>query len=258
MAGPDANETTRMRGITVPLTAFAGGRLFGERLGSGPPRVIGLHGWGRDRTDMARVLAGLDAIVIDLPGFGASPPPPDAWGAGAYAEAITPVLEEFAEPPVLVGHSFGGRVAVCLAAADPNRVRALILTGVPLLRRRDARRPPPRYRAVRALHRAGLVSEARMERARVRHGSRDYRAASGVMRGVLVRAVNESYEEQLRMIRSPVEMVWGGADAEVPLEIAERAAPLLSDARITVIPGADHFIPLRSSELREAIEKHLP
>jgi pimeloyl-ACP methyl ester carboxylesterase len=241
----------------VPLSAFADGRLFGERLGDRRPRVMGLHGWARDRTDMRGALGGLDAVVLDLPGFGASPPPPDAWGAAEYAEAVVPVLEELGEP-VVVGHSFGGRVAVCLAAAHPDRVRALVLTGVPLLRRTAVRRPPASYRAVRALHRAGLVGERRMERARLRHGSRDYRAATGVMRGVLVRAVNESYEEQLRTIRCPVELVWGTADREVEVGIAERAAQILADARLTVVPGADHFAPLRSSELRAAIEKHLP
>jgi pimeloyl-ACP methyl ester carboxylesterase len=247
-----------MSGTTVPLSAFAGGRLFGERLGRGKPRVLGLHGWARDRTDLTAALSEFDAIVLDLPGFGASPPPPEVWGAAEYAEALDPVLEEFAAEPVVVGHSFGGRVGVCLAAAHPERVRALVLAGVPLLRRTSAQRSPLAYRATRALHRAGLVSERRMERARSRYGSRDYRAASGIMRNVLVRAVNESYEEALGRIRCPVEMVWGGADEEVPVVIAERAAAIVADARLTVIPGADHFAPLRSAELRAAIQKHLP
>jgi pimeloyl-ACP methyl ester carboxylesterase len=204
-------------------------------------------------------IEGLDAIALDLPGFGASPPPPDAWGAAAYADAIEPIMrEEFAEPAVVLGHSFGGRVAVCLAATHPEHVRAIVLAGVPLLRRRAVRRPPAAYRMLRALHRARMVSDGRMEWARLRYGSRDYRAATGVMRGVLVRAVNESYENELRSIRCPVELVWGGADIEVPVEVAERAAELLSNARLTVIHDADHFTPLRSNELREAIETHVP
>jgi pimeloyl-ACP methyl ester carboxylesterase len=97
-----------------------------------------------------------------------------------------------------------------------------------------------------------------MERARSRHGSRDYREASGVMRGVLVRAVNEGYEDELRSIRCPVELVWGEIDAEAPLEVARQAAAMLRDARVTVVPGADHFTPLSSPELRAAVERHLP
>jgi pimeloyl-ACP methyl ester carboxylesterase len=243
----------------VPLKAFAGGRVFGERTGDGEARVLALHGWGRTRADLTTTIRGLDAVAVDLPGFGASPPPDSAWGAREYAAALGPLLDELADAPVVVGHSFGGRIALCLAAARPERVGALVLTGVPLLRREGPRaRPSARYRTLRTLHRAGLVGDERMEAARRRHGSRDYRAATGVMRDVLVRAVNETYEDELRRVRAPVELVWGELDTEAPLEVARRAQALLPDGRLTVLPGADHFAPLRSPELRGAIERHLP
>ncbi|NIS30326.1 MAG: hypothetical protein GWN07_08695, partial [Actinobacteria bacterium] len=69
---------------------------------------------------------------------------------------------------------------------------------------------------MRAAHRAGLVSDARMEAWRRRRGSADYRSASGVMRDVLVTVVNESYEEALGRIEGPVELVWGRGDVDVP------------------------------------------
>jgi len=117
------------------LKSFAGGAIFGERFGDGPPQVLALHGWGRDRRDFNEVLGGLDAVAIDLPGFGASPEPAEAVGAAGYARMVAPVLDEFDQPVILVGHSFGGRVAVHLAVLTPDKVRALVLVGVPLLRR---------------------------------------------------------------------------------------------------------------------------
>jgi pimeloyl-ACP methyl ester carboxylesterase len=247
-----------MRSPVVALKAFAGGRLFGERIGSGPPAVLGLHGWRRDRSDLAVVLAGTDAVVLDLPGFGASPPPAEAWGAREYAEALLPVFDEFPGPAVVLGHSFGGRAAVCLAAAHPELVRALVLTGVPLLRTATSRRAPIAYRALRWMHKRGVASEERMERARQRYGSPDYRAAAGVMRNVLVRTVNESYERELALIRCPVELVWGEADAEASVEMARRAASMVPDARLTVLPGKDHFTALADPALRKAVDDHLP
>ncbi|MBW3669386.1 MAG: alpha/beta hydrolase, partial [Actinobacteria bacterium] len=175
------------------LKAFAGGRLFGSLHGTPPPRVVALHGWARTHRDFDATLAGLDALALDLPGFGATPPPPEPWGAAAYAAAVAEAVEA---PAVIVGHSFGGRVAVHLAVARPDLVRALVLTGVPLLRPPGAvrRKPNPAFRVARALHRRGLVSDARMEAMRQRYGSADYRAAQGVMRAVHVTAVNETYE----------------------------------------------------------------
>lgn len=240
----------------MPLTAFSDGRVMGERSGA-RPRVLALHGWRRSRRDFAPVLDGYEALAVDLPGFGASPPPDEPWGSAEYAAAMVPVLATFDEPPVVVGHSFGGRVAVQLAARHPELVRALVLTGVPLLRG-AGRRPSLGYRMVRELHRRGMVPDSYMERVRSRRGSDDYRAASGVMRDVLVRTVNESYEDQLAALRCPVELVWGEADTAAPVEMARRAAALAPTARLTVCEGADHISCLRHPALREAIARHCP
>jgi pimeloyl-ACP methyl ester carboxylesterase len=241
----------------MPLVAFSEGRVFGERVGQGPPQVLALHGWGRDHNDFRHLLEGLDAIALDLPGFGASPPPPAPWGSADYANAVREVLQRFDRPPVVVGHSFGGRVAVSLAAATGVEVAALVLTGVPLIPRASKRRPSRRYRALRRLHSMHLLGAEQLERARARYGSVDYRRASGVMREVLVRVVNERYDAELGRICCPVELVWGEADTEVPLSTAMQARSMLKDAHVTVCRGDDHYSVLSHSEaLRLAIGRH--
>lgn len=244
------------------LKAFAGGRLFGSLHGAPPPRVVALHGWARTHRDFDATLAGVDGVALDLPGFGATPPPPEPWGAAAYAAVVGEGVAEAIEAPVVVvGHSFGGRVAVHLAASRPDLVRALVLTGVPLLRPPGAvrRKPKPAFRVARVLHRRGLVSEARMEAMRQRYGSADYRAAQGVMRGVHVTAVNETYEDELRALRCPVELVWGADDADVPVSVAHAAVELIADARLTVLPAVGHLVPTAApDDLRAAITRSLP
>jgi pimeloyl-ACP methyl ester carboxylesterase len=241
------------------LTSFAEGRLFGRRHGKEEPEVLALHGWGRDGSDFARTLDGLDAVALDLPGFGASPPPRQATGAAGYADAVMPVLAAASRRLVIVGHSFGGRVAVSLAASHPEAVEALVLTGVPLLRRAPVRRPSTGYRLLRTAHRIGIVSDSRMERARRRRGSTDYRAASGVMREVLVRVVNESYEQELAALTCPVELVWGRNDTDVSPAVAELAAELLRGRDVPVglsLVEAGHHVPLEAPDaLRAAIDR---
>jgi pimeloyl-ACP methyl ester carboxylesterase len=246
----------------VALRAFADGALFAEAFGPGPPRVLALHGWGRRGSDYRQSLAGLDALAVDLPGFGASPAPAHVIGAEGYAEAIEPLLEAFDSPPVVVGHSFGGRVAVCLAVANPQRVGPLVLTGSPLVRLTAGRKPSPGYRALRALHRMGLVSGKRMEEIRRSRGSADYRAARGVMREILVKVINESYEAQLRAIESPVDLLWGREDREVPVAVAEAACREISDSggkvELEIIDGAGHLVPTQAPEaLRRVVDRAL-
>ncbi len=242
------------------LKAFASGQLFGTAHGTGPAAVLGLPGWGRTHRDFDAAFDGLDAVAIDLPGFGASPQPPEAWGAAGYARAVAPVLEEMAQPAVVVGHSFGGRVAVQLAVLRPERVAALVLTGAPLLRRPGTTpaKPVLAYRVGRALHGRGLVSDGTMDGLRRRFGSADYRKAEGVMRQVLVRVVNETYEDELAALTCPTELLWGDDDGEVPLEVAEAARTLMADATLTVVPGAGHLTPLTApDQVRAAVERHL-
>lgn len=238
------------------LRTFGEPPLFVEASGQWPPAVVALHGWGRDRSDFARALDGFDAVSVDLPGFGMTPPPDEAWGTEQYADRVVALLEEVGRPVVVVGHSFGGRVAVRLAARRPELVRALVVTGAPIARLDGPRRRPAlRYRFVRWAHRAGLVPDAVMERARQRFGSADYAAAQGVMRSVLVRVLGEDYADDLARIDVPVTLVWGQHDADVPVAVAEAARDVLADGRLVVVPDAGHGLPWQRPEpLHEAIE----
>jgi pimeloyl-ACP methyl ester carboxylesterase len=172
---------------------------------------------------------------------------------------VADVLDEMAGPVVVLGHSFGGLVALQLAAARPEAVRGLVLTGSPLRTSGGTRpRPVTRFRVVRALNRAGLFSDARMEEARRRYGSADYRAAEGVMRQVLVRVVGEDYDEALAAVRCPVSLVWGDDDTAAPLGMARAATGRLADAELTVEPGAGHLTPLTvPATLRRAVMERL-
>ena len=245
------------------LSGYLQGRAFGERYGTSRPWLLALHGWGRSHADFAGVLAAtydqqaLDAVALDLPGFGASPAPPEGWGAKEYAEFVLPLLDEMADGVVVVGHSFGGRVAVELAAMREDRVAALVLSGVPLVRLGRPPRPRVRYRIVRSLAGAGILSQVRLDRARERYGSRDYREARGVMRDVLVRVAAEDYRPALAGVRCPVELVWGEQDTAVPLAVARSALGLVGKGRLTVLAGVDHFVPTAApAALREAAVRH--
>lgn len=245
------------------LSSFAGGRLWGAREGSRRPRVLALAGWERDHTDFAPVLAGLDAAALDLPGFGAVPEPPEPWSTAQYAQLVACALSEFAGQVTVLGHSFGARVAVHLAR-DP-RVTALVLTGAPLALPpgQRSRRPALGYRAARSLSRVGLVGAKRMERLRDKYGSQDYRRASPVMRGVLVKAVDETarsaYMPALRSFVAAggsLELVWGEDDDVASLAgvTAGLAGLPTGSVRVTVVPGAGHLLgPGLAEALRAAV-----
>ncbi len=228
------------------LRSHLEGTVFADHLDGDGGLVLALHGWGRDRTDLATVVEGRRAICVDLPGFGSSPPPPEPWGSADYATAMARLLDEAGERSALVvGHSFGGRVAVCLAASRPDLVRGVVLAGVPLLRLGPVPRPSRWFRFVRWANRVHLVPDATMERLRRKRGSADYNAATGVMRQVLVKAVGETYETELAAIAAatPVGFCWGELDTASPPEVARRAAGMVGNcAELDVVAGAGHDV----------------
>ena len=234
----------------MALTALLDGAVLAERTGSGTPRILALHGWGRTRADWLPALSGHDGLAVDLPGFGASPSPLSAWGSRDYAELLAPLLADGGW--TVAGHSLGGRVAVHLAAGWPSLVSSLVLTGVPLLRSPSTGKAPLAFRVAKSAHRLGLLSDARMEQERRKRGSADYRAASGVLRDTLVRLVNEDYRGELPLIDAPVELVWGAADTAAPLTMAREAQPLFRKATLTVSDSSAHLLDPALSELLRA------
>lgn len=241
----------------MAVQALADGRVLAERIGEFPPRVVALHGWGRSGSDFVPVLAGLDAVAIHLPGFGPTAPPESVWGTGDYADLVASAIEPFA-PVVIVGHSFGGRIAVRLAARRPDLVSGLVLTGAPLVRLGQAAKPALSYRIAKWLNRVGIVSDAAMETRRRAAGSADYNAASGVMRDIMVTTVNENYDEDLAEISCPTWLVWGESDTAAPTAAGKVASERIRGASWRVVPGEAHLLtPTLGAAVRAATEEAL-
>lgn len=241
----------------MAIQALADGRVLAERIGESPARVVALHGWGRSGADFIGILAGLDALAIHLPGFGPAGSPDTVWGTEDYARLVADAIEPFG-PVVIVGHSFGGRIAVRLAATRPELVSGLVLTGAPLVRLAPATAPSLSYRIVKALNRVGLVPDSILEARRKKSGSVDYNAAQGVMRDIMVRTVNENYDDDLARVTSPTWMVWGENDTAAPTAAGKVASERIHGAKWSVISGEAHLLtPVLGAAVRAAVEEAL-
>lgn len=239
----------------MAVQALADGRVLAERIGEFPPRVVALHGWGRSGADFVQLLGGLDAVAIHLPGFGPTAVPDSVWGTEDYAELVADAIRPFA-PVVLVGHSFGGRIAVRLAARYPELVSGLVLTGAPLVRIAPTGKPKLSYRLAKWANRVGIISDSAMEARRRKAGSADYNAAQGVMRDIMVKTVNENYDEDLARVTAPTWMVWGEHDTAAPTDAGRVASERIRGARWTVVPGEAHLLtPALGTAVRTATEE---
>ena len=236
MAFEEVSRTVAARGQQARLV----------ELGSGEPVVV-LHGWGGRVESMAPVIHCLAesrrVLALDLPGFGESPAPAGAWGTADYAWFVRDVLAGAGvERADFVGHSFGAKTSLYLAATTPV-VRRLVLAGSSGLRAA----PSFKARVKRGVSRAGRTAKRLGPPGRAlsaaiyrRIASEDYRNA-GPLRPTFVKVVNEDLAELLPEIGAPTLLVWGTEDDAVPVAHARTMEQRIPDAGLVLFEGAGHF-----------------
>jgi len=224
-------------------------RKAGEAAPGDLPIVI-LPGWGAHIEAVGPILAALegasDVIALDLPGFGDSDPPEQAWDVDAYARFMIHFLDEMAvDRAHLVGHSHGGRVSIALAADEPDRVGRLLLidsAGIPPKRGWRYRRRVAVAKLGRLVAKVGGGPGRRLqERMRARVASRDYLEASEAMRGTFRAVIASDLTERLPRIQASTLLVWGDQDDDTPLWMGQRMEERIPDAGLVVLEGAGHY-----------------
>lgn len=206
--------------------------------GSGEDIVL-LHGWGQN-IEMMRPLGDcfLDkrVTILDFPGFGDSSNPEHAYTIYDYVE----ILEEFLEKlnikkPIIMGHSFGGRVSIIYASR--NDVEKLVLFGAPCIRNYKKSKKEELLKKIKKLPGMDKIGEY----AKKYIGSTDYRNATPVMRETLVNVVNEDLTEYAKKITCPTLLIWGTLDDQAPIEDAKELESLLKDGALIPLEGYTHY-----------------
>lgn len=216
------------------------------------PCVLLAHGWGQQGSNLQTLAECLArdyrVIVPDLPGFGRSERPPSAWGVEEYAAAIVQLLDTLSISQVMyIGHSFGGKIGLQLAAKYGDRVQSLVLISSAGLRPHQTL-PSTLRRLLLRFGAKGIKAWDRFTGSDLfpnwytpRYGSRDYRNA-GAMRPILVRSVNEDVSQLLPLVSQPVLLLWGADDGDTPPEMAQRFCKLLPQATLHLFPDKGHHL----------------
>lgn len=224
-------------------------RLFFTVEGEGLP-VILMHGWGCNHSTLksieAQLTPGFKVYNVDFPGFGGSNEPSAVWGVEEY----TSLIEDFArqehiESPILLGHSFGGRVGILFASR--NKVHKLILVDAAGVKPRRSLRYYYKVYSYKAIKHALLFflgkkrGETALNSYRAKVGSSDYSNASPMMRAILSKVVNEDLKSVMPKIACPTLLIWGANDTATPLADAKIMEKLIPDAGLVSFDGVGHY-----------------
>lgn len=201
--------------------------------------VILLHGWGQNIQMMEPLGNNLQSnhriTIIDLPGFGLSDEPMNAYSVSDYVEVVHDLLNELKiKKPILIGHSFGGRISIVYASKYD--VEKIVLFGSPCVRHE--------YKSTKQSILKGLkkvkILKPLANLMKKHTGSIDYKKASPRMREVLVKTVNEDLSDYAKKITCPALLIWGDKDTAVPVSEAKELDDLLADSALITLPGTHY------------------
>lgn len=215
--------------------------------------IFWAHGWGQNHESFAPLITPLERhahhIAVDFPGFGASSAPSEDWGTEHYADAIAAWMKDNNIPPVLwVGHSFGCRVGLQIAARHPECIRGMsLIAGAGLKRKRPLHKKIYFYCRIRLFKmlRRFVPDGVFKDKLMSAFGSADYKSA-GSMRKIFVRVVNEDLTEQAKQVKCPVTLIYGENDTETPPEFGNRLSRLIPNAKLFLLDGQDHYSVLQN------------
>lgn len=218
--------------------------------------IVLLHGWGQN-IEMMDMLGrpfqkDFRVIVLDFPGFGESPEPSKPSSVDDYTEMLNKLLTKLkVNKPILVGHSFGGRVAICYSSKyDTEKV---VLLSSPF--RPSKKKSSLKTKIYKIVKKIKLLKPL-ANYLRNKWGSADYKSASEINRGTLVKVVNQDLTENAKKIKCPVLLIYGKQDKDVPIEEARVLETLIEDAGLVEYDNAHHYAYLEKLNQTLAILKN--
>lgn len=209
-------------------------------VGSGQINVIFLHGWGAGKDSfvwMKDYLEDMRLHFASLDGFDGTPPPKDATIAGYTAQLKQYIYDKKLKNIVLVGHSFGGRIAI--EYCSKNDILRLILVDSAGIKPKFSFKKAVavlKYKMTKKLVKMKLAKSSML----TKFGSSDYKSASAEMKKVFLSAISYDQTKLLAKINTPTLIVWGKHDAETPMYMAKKLNKKIKNSELVTLDGG-HF-----------------
>jgi len=196
-----------------------------------------LHGWALEMSkEKYRKLVGelakkYKVVALDFPGFGGSSLPPKPWGVREYADLVASFVNALNLRVFgIVGHSFGGRVAIKIAANEIFKVEKIILIDSAGVERKSWR--------VKLIIFLTKIIPRWIKR----------RRQNGVMRESFKLVVGENLEGEMERIKIPTVLVWGENDRTTPMWQARIIKEKIKGSILRIVKGGDHGVPYRRTD----------
>ena len=214
--------------------------------------LVFLHGWGCNLNLMKKLSNNFDynfsKVLIDFPPFGKSDEPNQPWNLDDYCILTQNIINNVIQEAqlnnlniiriVLIGHSFGCRVAIKLAEIGKcNNIILISAAGM---------KPKFNLRRLYKIYKYKFLKKIHSSKAD-QLGSNDYKLLSSNMKKTFINIINNNLEKSCKNINCKTLILHGNKDLETPLYMAKRINKLIKNSTLIVFKNADHFFFLKNS-----------
>ena len=232
-------------------------KVFGEDHSIGNKTFLILHGWGSDSNRWEKIgqslsEKGFKIIIPDIPGFGGSEIPKTPWDFNSYVsfvEEFTKILglENF----YLLGHSFGGAIAVKVAVDVPQKINKLFLVACACIRKKTMLKKISAKisKAIKIFSFVPYYSLIRKAFYKFIIPKSDYVYTKGTMKETYLKAISEDLSCHLSFIKVPTVIIWGDKDELTPIENAHFINKKINNSKLIIIPDANHNLNQKTPEI---------
>ena len=213
--------------------------------GKGPDLVF-LHGWKQDKNYWRPLLDHLDqnftCWLVDLPSFGDNNFALKNTSPSGFADW----LDDFCKKQsisnfYLLGHSFGGRIAIVYAAKFKKK-KKLILYAIPAFKRKNIQVSIGKFFSDRiGIKNVPYLSQLLR--------SKDYKETEEKLKSIFLKSVNYDYSKDAQRINIPTLIMWGEQDKEEPPTTAYALKKLIPGSKLEILPRCSHFAHLDNPRL---------
>jgi len=230
-------------------------KLHYTEKGKGSP-VLMVHGWmgsSKSLDNMATILSnsGYRVINVDLPGFGESPKPGLTYSMKDYVGLIEDLIKDLdLRRPDYIGHSFGGKIGLFLAASNPLAINKLVLIDASGIRPKKGLKQKLTYFGAKVGGVIMWIPPFLFVRPIIRWmyyktvvRESDYLKA-GSLRDTFKNVINEHINRKLEKIKNQTLIVWGRNDKMTPLYQGMELSKGIKNSRLEIIEGTGHNLPI--------------
>ncbi len=225
--------------------------LYYEKYGNGKTNIVILPGWGETRNTFNQLINALKdkftIYIIDYPGFGNSKFPNRDLSIYDYATLVKDFLTiNSIDNPILIGHSFGGRIIIILAGLYKINIKKIILIDPAGIKHKKSIKATIKQKIYKLLKKVGNILPKKLKRKYLNilinlFGSTDFKNLDPNIRKTFIKIVNEDLRKYLKDINQSTLLIWGENDIDTPLSDGFIMKKEIEDSGLIVIPNANHF-----------------